>query len=201
MRKSFRISSFVIVLILSYIVVAPYQYSMTALQFYVLTLACILLSGLNIFLFSRKITLEKGVGIVFLLSIIIFSLVEIHHQIPNIRIKQMIEPYVHNAPIKMIGYDTSQSASLPGDPSKNELSEAQGSRTIFLEKAITPGKNVARYTFVFKRPLFINRVDVSRKICIDGFILCNYYYVGSVIIDPDKDELIAFSVMNKGVGK
>lgn len=147
------------------------------------TIACILLSCLHIFLFAKKFTLGKGVDIVFLLSTIIFSLVEINHQIPNIRIKQMIEPYVHNAPIKMIGYDTSQSASLPGDPSKNELSEAQGSRTIFLEKAITPEKNVARYTFVFKRPLFINRVDVSRKICIDGFIMCNYYYAGTVVID------------------
>jgi hypothetical protein len=118
---------------------------MTACQFYVVTIACVLLSCLYIFLFSKRITLAKGVGIVFLLSIITFSLVEIHHQIPNLKIKQMIEPYVHNAPIKMIGYDTSQSASLPGDPSKNELSAAQGSRTIILEKAIPPGKNVARY--------------------------------------------------------
>ncbi|WP_261301367.1 hypothetical protein [Paenibacillus andongensis] len=201
MRKSVGIISFVILLILSYIVVAPYQYSMTALQFYVVTTACILLSGLYIFLFSQRITIEKGVGIVFLLSIIIFSLVEIQHQISNLRIKQMIEPYVHNAPLKIIENDTSQSASLPGDPSKNELSEAQGSRTIFLEKAITLGKKVDRYTFVFKRPLFMNRVDLSQKSCIDGFILCNYYYVGTAIIDADNDELIAFSVMNKGVGK
>ncbi|MGO4270873.1 hypothetical protein AB4Z22_13660, partial [Paenibacillus sp. TAF58] len=61
--------------------------------------------------------------------------------------------------------------------------------------------SVDKYTFVFKNPLFINHVDVSRKSCIDGFILCNYYYVGIAVIDPDKDELIAFSVMNKGVGK
>ncbi|NOU86655.1 hypothetical protein GC102_12845 [Paenibacillus sp. LMG 31460] len=201
MRKNIKIIGIMIVLTLSYIVIAPYQYNMTALQFYVVTVGCILLSCLHVFLFAKRITLGNGVGIVFLLSIIIFSLVEIHHQIPNLRIKQMIEPYVHNAPIKMIGYDTSQSASLPGDPSKNELSEAQGSRTIFLEKAITPGKNVVRYTFVFKNPLFMNRVDVSRKACIDGFILCNYYYIGVVIIDPDNNELIAFSVMNKGVGK
>lgn len=201
MRKSIKIIGLIIVLILSYIVIAPYQYNMTALQFYVVTLACILLSCLHIFLFTRRITLGKGVGVVFLLSIIIFTLVEIRHQIPNLRIKQMIEPYVHNAPIKIIGFDTSQSPSLPGDPSKNELSEAQGSSTVFLEKAITPGKNVVRYTFVFKRPLFMNRVDVSRKACIDGFILCNYYYIGVVIIDPDNNELIAFSVMNKGVGK
>ncbi|MGO4269279.1 hypothetical protein AB4Z22_05435, partial [Paenibacillus sp. TAF58] len=65
MRKSVRISSFVIVLILSYTVVAPYQYSMTALQFYAVTTACLLLSCLYIILFSRKITLGKGVGVVF----------------------------------------------------------------------------------------------------------------------------------------
>ncbi|NOU71850.1 hypothetical protein GC098_10535 [Paenibacillus sp. LMG 31458] len=201
MRKSIKIIGLIIVLILSYIVIAPYQYNMTAMQFYVVTVGCILLSCLHVFLFAKRITLGKGVGIVFLLSTIIFSLVEIHHQIPNLRIKQMIEPYVHNAPIKIIGFDTSQSASLPGDPSKNELSEAQGSRTIFLEKEINTGKNVDRYTVLFKRPLFINRVDVSRKACIDGFILCNNYYIGVVIIDPDNNELIAFSVMNKGVGK
>jgi hypothetical protein len=200
LRKSFEIISLVIVLILSYIVVSPYQYSMTALQFYVVTITCILLSCLHIFLFAKRITLGKSVGIVFLLSTIIFSLVEINHQTPNLRIKQKIEPYLHNAPIKIIGIERSQSASLPGDPSKNELSESQGSRTIFLEKARTPGKNVDRYTVLFKRPLVINRVDVSRKACFD-LIFCNYYYVGFVYIDPDNNELIAFSVMNKGVGK
>ncbi|KQX46638.1 MULTISPECIES: hypothetical protein [unclassified Paenibacillus] len=200
MRKSFKIISLIIVLILSYIVVAPYQYSMTALEFYAVTIAYILLSCLHIFLFAKSITLEKGIGIVFLLSTIIFALVEINHQIPNLRIKLMIEPYVHNAPIKILGFNRSQSASLPGDPSKNELNEAQGSRTIFLEKAITPGKNVDRYTVLFKRPLFIDRIDVSRKTCFD-LIFCNYHYVGFVLIDPDKNELIAFSVMNKGVGK
>ncbi|KRF37988.1 hypothetical protein [Paenibacillus sp. Soil787] len=200
MKRYFKISMLVVVLILSYMVVAPYQYSMTALQFYVVTIAYILLSCLHIFLFAKRLTLEKGIGIVFFLSTIIFALVEINHQIPNIRIKLMIEPYVQNAPIKIIGVGASQSASLPGDPSKNELSDIQGSRTIFLEKAIPPGKSVERYTFLFKRPLLINNVDVSRKSCFD-VIFCNYYFVGTVVIDPDHGELIAFSVMNKGVGK
>lgn len=200
MKRYFKISMLVVVLILSYIVVAPYQYSMTALQFFVVTIACIMLSCLLIFLFAKRMTFEKGVGIVCLLSIIIFSLVEIRHQIPNLRIKQMIEPYVHNAPVKIMGVGSTQSLTLPGDPTKNELSDILGSRTIFLEKTIPPGKNVDRYTFLFKRPLFINRVDVSRKSCFD-LILCNYHYIGYVLIDPEKDELIAFSIMNKGVGK
>jgi hypothetical protein len=196
-----------IVLILGYVVVAPYQYEMSNFLFYAVSIGCIIFSAVLMVTLLKNANGRKIVGIVLLMALIIFSTNEIYDQQPNIRIKQKISKYLPNAPIKIAVFSrlepatiTSQPYFLNEDDPKNELSDVQGSKTVFLKKALSPEKSADYYAFHFKHPYVINGNDVSKKVC-SNHIMCSSYYSGSIILDSKTGELLGLWIENKGVGK
>ncbi|MBD0383731.1 hypothetical protein [Paenibacillus sedimenti] len=206
MAKLFKIFLTALVLILGYIVVAPYQYGMSTTLFYTVSIGCIVFSAVLVFLLLKKATAKEIVSIVVLILLIIFSTYEIYDQQPNIRIKQKIAEFLPNAPIEIAGFRRLEPATIAAQPyylnedyPKNELSDVQWSRTVFLKRAISPEKSVDYYAIRFKRPYMINGNDVSKKACSN--LMCSYYFTGSIILDPIAGELLGLWIENKGVGK
>ncbi|MGF9914839.1 hypothetical protein ABEX47_27535 [Paenibacillus ehimensis] len=207
MKQKTFMALYIILLILGFTVVAPYQYGMSMDLFYVVTIGCILTSICLLLLIIKTGITNKVVKTVIPVSLIIFSVVEINTMQPHFRLKQKIEAYVPDAPIKIVGFIKLDPATLAkqegirkAKSAKNELSQIQGTSTIFLSKEISTEIPIDLYTIIFKRPYLINGVDVSDKVCF-GFNMCNYRYKGHITINSKSGEMLAFSVVNSGVEK
>ncbi|TBL75651.1 hypothetical protein [Paenibacillus thalictri] len=198
----------VVIFVLFYVIARPYQYSMSPFEFYGISYGFVLLCLIRFIMALLKRPFRKAR---FLLLFVVLSLmsyytyIEYKDQTVNFRIQNKISAYLPDVPLNIAYYQrldpqTVQAYYLDEEPPSNNLSQEKGTKAVYVKKPIPAGQSVDQYTLLFKAPYAINDADISAKQCFN-FIMCNYYYSGEVLLDPDSGELLGLSLYNKGIEK
>jgi len=210
--RALKIFINILIPVLFLIIALPYQYEMLPSIFYLLTFTFLIICFVRVVLTvvnRRPGPYIRGVILLIVLSPMIYwTCNEIKDQAINFKIKNKMAAYLSNVPLDMVHYQRLdqqtleyQSSLVDEQAPVNDLSNETGSKTIFMKKKIQPRKSVDLYTIRFKNTYKVNDVDISKKWCAVGGIGCTYEYTGSVMLDPDSDELIGLTLSNKGIAK